>query len=525
MKKTALILSALFIFAGVYPSSAAAMNILVNPFKNTGSADFSWISAGMTDTVINDLSRIRDVNVISDADREKATREIELQMTGIVSDETIARVGRIMGAGVIFTGTYLVAAGNKIRVVARLINVETAKTERSAKLDGTIDAIFELQDKIVLSLMAEMEKIEIKNIRPVVLTAADEKRIIGNKNPGLEEFKLYSRGLEVRFTDPHAALNYYRKAIAMDPGYVEALKEAGFTAGNTLNLLDEGLGYLDRAEKILRSRGETETIEYADILKNNGIIFRIKGDSDTALRYYLDSKAVAERIGARTTFVYSRVVMNIGNIYRRKGQQDIALDYYAKSRAAADDGGFRDTYDYARLMSNFGASYLKKGDRDAALEYLERSVKIYDSLGFSCSADYGFALTYAGSLCREKGQFDQAMKYLMKAKAVDEKLGLRNHEDYGLLMLSIGKVYMDQGKPDRAFMYYSDSKKTYEGLGIRDHYNYAELLGELARYYEEKGDKKSAGEYYRDSFMIYDKIGYTGEAKGTALKNAERMGH
>ncbi len=525
MKKTSLVLVAIINLIGAYPSFAASMNILVNPFKNNGGAEFAWISAGMTDTVINDLSRIKDVNVICDGDREKAMREIEFGMTGAVSDETIAKVGRIMGAGIIFTGAYLVAAGNRIRVVARLINVETAKTEKSTKIDGTIDAIFELQDKIVLTLMSEMEKIELKNIQPVQLTAADEKKIIGNTNPGIEAFKLYSKGLELRYTDPHTALKFYKQAIIKEADYVEALKEAGFTAGNTLNHLDEGLKYLNIADQVLQKRGGTESIEYADVMKNIGVIHRIKGNVDTALQYYLKSKSIAENIGARSSYLYCRIVMNIGNIYRRRGQQDMAIDYYMKSKAAADDAGCQETYDYARIMSNIGISFWMKREWNASIENLTRAVAIYERLGFSRSADHGTSLTYLGSIYREKGQPEQALKYLMKAKKIDESLGLQNNEDYGVLMRHIGLVYMDQGKLDHAFKCFTDSKRIYERLAIQGAVKYADLLGDLARYYEKKGDKKSAGEHFRKSYTIYDSSGYFGESKNEALKNAERLGY
>ena len=41
------------------PATAKTMSILVYPFENTGDEQYSWISAGMTDTVINDLMGIK----------------------------------------------------------------------------------------------------------------------------------------------------------------------------------------------------------------------------------------------------------------------------------------------------------------------------------------------------------------------------------------------------------------------------------------------------------------------------------
>ncbi len=45
--------------------------ILVNPFVNNGNSH-SWLSAGITDTVTNDLKSIGKVTVISQEDRKKA---------------------------------------------------------------------------------------------------------------------------------------------------------------------------------------------------------------------------------------------------------------------------------------------------------------------------------------------------------------------------------------------------------------------------------------------------------------------
>ena len=42
----------LFTFLFTTPCSAKQMNILVHPFENTGDKAYSWISAGMTDTVL-----------------------------------------------------------------------------------------------------------------------------------------------------------------------------------------------------------------------------------------------------------------------------------------------------------------------------------------------------------------------------------------------------------------------------------------------------------------------------------------
>jgi len=118
------------------------MTILVSPFENTGNKEYSWISSGMTETVITDLTGIKQVSVISNADRKKITEETKFILSGLVEEEAMLKVGKLTGANVLFVGSYFVI-GNNIRITARLINIETGKIERSTKLDGTLDTLLD----------------------------------------------------------------------------------------------------------------------------------------------------------------------------------------------------------------------------------------------------------------------------------------------------------------------------------------------------------------------------------------------
>ena len=203
----------------------------------------------MTDSVITDLTHIQDISVVSNQDRKKALEEMKFVFSGLAEEDKMIKLGKLTGANVIFTGSYLVS-GNRIRVYARLVNVETGKVESSTKIDGTIDGIFDLQDKVVFALMGETEKITIADIKPVNLTEQDRKKIEEKPRPSVTAYEWYAKGLEVQGTNPKEALTNFRKALDIDPNYTDALMRVGFTAGNTLNLFSEALGYLEKAERI-----------------------------------------------------------------------------------------------------------------------------------------------------------------------------------------------------------------------------------------------------------------------------------
>jgi TolB-like protein len=295
------------------PAIAKKMNILVYPFENTGDKQYSWISAGMTETVINDLIGIREVSVISNADRKKIMEETKFIVSGLVDKETMLEVGKLTGANIIFTGSYLVSENN-IRVIARLVNVETGKTDSSAKIDGTLEKIFDLQDKVVLNLLSETTKVNIPNVPQVRIAETEKQKIQEKQKPKTTAYELYAKGLELKDTNPKEALTYYTKALDIDGNYVSALIQAGFTAGNMLNLFDEALNYLTRADNILKSSKAANTKEYAALMMNIGTVYWSKGDLDRALKYYADSQEIRDKLGLSNTADYAALMMNIGRV-------------------------------------------------------------------------------------------------------------------------------------------------------------------------------------------------------------------
>lgn len=70
MKKICLPAIIIIFFIFINTLTAKTMAILVYPFQNTSEPEYSWISAGITDTVISDLNRIKDIIVISEVDKK-----------------------------------------------------------------------------------------------------------------------------------------------------------------------------------------------------------------------------------------------------------------------------------------------------------------------------------------------------------------------------------------------------------------------------------------------------------------------
>ena len=475
------ILSLLFMSLST-PSIAKMMNILVYPFENTGDKQYSWISAGMTETVINDLMGIREISVISNADRRKIMEETKFIISGLTVEETMLKVGKLTGANIIYTGSYLVSENN-IRVIARLINVETGKVESSAKLDGTLEKIFDLQDKVILTLLSDATKVNIPNVTQVKIAEFEKKKIAEKPRPKTTAYELYAKGLELQDTNPKESLTYFKKALEIDKTYVSALMSAGFTAGSTLNLFDEALGYLNRANETLKSRKATKTIDYAMLMKNIGTVYYSKGDLDRALRYYMDSQKIRDSLGLQNTSGYANLMTKIGVVYDSKAESDRALRYYIDSQSIQERIGLQITSGYAQLMMNIGLVYWSKRD------------------------------------------IDRALRYYMDSQQIQGGLGLQNTADYATLTMNIGNVYNSIGDLDRALRYYTDSQSIQERIGLQNTSGYAGLLFNIGLLYEKQGERGMAGRYYRKAYNSFVSAGYIGDWKDKSLSNAQRLGY
>ena len=121
-------------------------SITVQPFTNISrDAADDWIGDGIAETVAVDLESLGHVVVIDrDAGQPRAG--------GPPDAVRIARVGRDPRTGWVVTGGYQ-RAGQQLRVTARLVDARTGQIVETLTADGTVDAIFELQDRIVEGLM------------------------------------------------------------------------------------------------------------------------------------------------------------------------------------------------------------------------------------------------------------------------------------------------------------------------------------------------------------------------------------
>ena len=412
--------------------------ILVYPFQNTGDTKYSWVSAGMTDTVISDLNRLKNITIISESDRKKAVMEIELGMTGIVSEKTITGVGELIGATTIFTGSYLVV-DNAIRVNAKIINVSTGALEKSIKIDGAMDDIFRVQDKIIGSLMDESKQLN----KTANITFGDaEKNIIADKyNPAVTAYEYYSKGLEIIDTNPKEALKYFKKAGKKDSEYFDAFEHAGFVCGVYLNEYDDAMEYFNRAEEILKNKNKTKSEDSVKLLISyaNTVVVRGMKYQDQALQYLDRANEIMTFLGLTGTQLYAKVLKNYGDTYLlTRGAFKKALEYYLQSQEIFEKLGLTNTMEYGSLMLNMGSAYGYGDDHKNAVEHWDYERQLLIKYNMKESIAYADLAVNLGSSYVILDEADKGFVLQNEAKLIFEKMKMAETNQYAGVLYSMG---------------------------------------------------------------------------------------
>ena len=128
------------------PAAQPADAVLVVPFTNLSRqpAD-AWIGAGIAETVSSDLRTLGAPVVGEDASAREAR---EARAPG---DGELLLAGRRLGAQWLLAGGYQ-RVGDRLRITARLVHVETGDVRGGTRVDGSLADLFDAQDRIVAAL-------------------------------------------------------------------------------------------------------------------------------------------------------------------------------------------------------------------------------------------------------------------------------------------------------------------------------------------------------------------------------------
>jgi TolB-like protein len=280
-------------------------SIAVLPFANmSGDPEQEYFADGMVEEIITTLSRIRWLFVIA--------RNSSFTYKGQAVD--VKQVGRELGVRYVLEGSVRKAAG-RVRITAQLIEAATGTHLWADRFDGSLEDVFEVQDKVASSVAGVIEP---------ALRAAETVRSAGRPTANLTAYDLYLRAYAMVWSSARQspeALLLMEQAIERDPHYGPALAWAAYCCYRLL--VD------DRSEY----RG-ADALKGADFARR---ALQVAGDDPGVLANAAQALAYfGEDIGAMIALVDRALALNphfargwlvSGTLRLWAGQPDIAIEH------------------------------------------------------------------------------------------------------------------------------------------------------------------------------------------------------
>jgi adenylate cyclase len=248
-------------------------SIAVLPFDNmSGDPEQAYLADGIVEAITAALSRIRSFFVIA--------RNSAFTYKGRAAN--VRDIGRELGVAYVLEGS-VQKAGNRIRIIVQLIETEGGAHVWAGRHDGTLDDIFDFQDRITEQVAGALQP----SIRIAEIERSRRKR---PQDLGAYDYAMRAMphvwALEKE--ESAKALELLEQALALDPRYPLALSLAGWCHAQR-----SVYGWGDIAESQALARGLAE--KAAELSADDPLILAVLGAVHTFLRNYGTARVLLER--------------------------------------------------------------------------------------------------------------------------------------------------------------------------------------------------------------------------------------
>jgi TolB-like protein len=147
------------------PVMMASNNFLDKPkrvailnFDNTSGkvSEYGDLGGPLRDMLSSDLSGVKNLTMVDRQALEKVLAEQKINNTKSFDPATATKVGKLLGAEVIITGTYFELFGS-LRVDAKFLNVETGQIVFSVGVDGAREKFLELKNSLANKIVEKLK--------------------------------------------------------------------------------------------------------------------------------------------------------------------------------------------------------------------------------------------------------------------------------------------------------------------------------------------------------------------------------
>ncbi|HGJ67377.1 TPA: hypothetical protein ENS27_18600 [bacterium] len=173
--------------------------------RNSPNEALETYRTGLTDMFISKLQNVPELRVVERTKLDSIMGEFELSEMGAIDPETAQKIGRLLGAQVLFYGSFTSPFGQQLCLDARLVRVETSEVLSAAQ------SICEISDKKLFDTVDKVSKTIIAKVK------TNHKDLVADL--------YYSKGRTAEENnDKDSALKFYQKALMYSPSHKSSQK-------------------------------------------------------------------------------------------------------------------------------------------------------------------------------------------------------------------------------------------------------------------------------------------------------------
>ncbi|MBK9722528.1 MAG: tetratricopeptide repeat protein [Saprospiraceae bacterium] len=246
--------------------------------------------------------------------------------------------------------------------------------------------------------------------------------------------------------------------------------------------------------------------DYALNLTSLAILYKDMGNYEKAEPLYLESKAIREKVLGKEHPDYASSLNSLAILYKDMGNYEKAEPLYIEAKAIREKVLGKEHPDYASSLNSLAILYKDMGNYEKAEPLYLESTAIREKVLGKEHPDYASSLNNLATLYKYMGNYEKAEPLCLKAKTIREKVLGKEHPDYASSLNSLANLYKDMGNYEKAEPLCLESKAIREKVLGKEHRDYASSLYNLAILYKDMGNYEKAEPLYLESKAIREKV-------------------
>ena len=197
--------------------------VAVLPFVNSaiGQAhtELEPLSKGIAELLLTELSQNPGIRVVERENILKLIAEQNLATDGRVDDATAARVGKLLGAKHMVTGSFITDRSGKMVLTLKSVDTETGRIEWTHRGDGKTEEFLDLVTRVGAAANAGLKLPAI----PAAVRQTGEVRAEQQRRVPFQAVMLYSRAISAQDSGNRTqAIELFNQAITAFPNFADA---------------------------------------------------------------------------------------------------------------------------------------------------------------------------------------------------------------------------------------------------------------------------------------------------------------